>query len=61
MNETLLTQVRTISSGTLATLTNEHNYTTLEQIRDLFWQYCKSLPQYWTWQEAWESYLAKIT
>lgn len=53
--ETLVQQARTISSGTIATLTGRTRYTEIEAVQGVFVEFCESLESPPArWQDAWE-------
>jgi hypothetical protein len=57
----LVNEARTLSSGTLATLTGERRYAALEVIQQEFVEFCEeNANRYEHWQAAWKDYrLAK--
>jgi len=58
MNESLLQQARTLSSGTIAGLSGETRYQAIDIIQWGFVQYCERFQdRYVTWHEAWSDYV----
>lgn len=54
MLEPVAVQARQLSSGTIATLTGEKLYTIIDEIRQLFVEFCETLPYPCDkWQDAW--------
>jgi len=47
---------RTLSSGTMATLTGVRDYATLDLLQAEFVRYCDQHPEHDTWQTAWNAY-----
>jgi len=57
MNEKVIMQAQTLSSGTMAVLTGFHKYDILDKIRWNFVEYVvNSMNEYKNWQEAWNSF-----
>jgi hypothetical protein len=57
MLEPVAVQARRLSSGTIASLTGETKYVVIDEIRDLFTEFCESLPYPCDkWQDAWERF-----
>lgn len=55
--ESLTQQARSLSSGTLATLTGENTYSQIETIQNDFTEFCEENSRYYgTWQEAWPKF-----
>ena len=55
---TLAYEARTLSSGTLATLTGYAAYEALDAIQAAFVAWCERHPHYATWQAAWTAFQA---
>ena len=54
MLEPVAVQARRLSSGTISTLTGEKLYTIIDEIRQLFVEFCETLPYPCDkWQDAW--------
>ena len=59
MLDDLLTQIRTLSSGTLATLTGRKTYEALDKTRELWLVWAMHQPsRKMDWQESWRAYSA---
>lgn len=61
MNETVADQARTLSSGTIATLTGITNMRTLDTIQWMFVQYVEKWEaakpgHFYKWQDAWRPF-----
>lgn len=50
---TLIEQINTLSSGTIATLIKSNMYSDVDKVTDGFREYAKSLPVNYKWQSAW--------
>ncbi len=56
----LVFDARTLSDGTLATLTGLNRYDQLGAIQLAFVQFCQAHPEFVRWQDAWQEF-AKTT
>ena len=58
MNESLVQQARTLSSGTIAGLAHETRYQAIDLIQWGFVRFCERYPdRYSTWHGAWSDYV----
>lgn len=55
----LTESINCLSSGTIATLIKESNYSIVEEEKNKFYEFAKDLPQNITWQKAWKIYINK--
>lgn len=55
--ETVLEQARTLSSGTIASISGQTQYAVIDRVQQNFMAFCIQFgSRYTTWQEAWSVY-----